>query len=104
MPPTPPPPQSATQLTDNLPAPPPDPRPIVIYPSGVGEDTLFKKLFDLHPDTFAFTVSHTTRAPRVGEIHGKSYFFIDKPMFEDLISQSASVEHAHLRWEPVWHE
>ncbi|RAK91527.1 P-loop containing nucleoside triphosphate hydrolase protein, partial [Aspergillus costaricaensis CBS 115574] len=63
-------------------------------PSGVGEDALIKKLFDLHPDTFAFTVSHSTRAPRVGEIHGKNYFSIDKAMFGDLISQDAFVKYA----------
>ncbi|PWY76912.1 P-loop containing nucleoside triphosphate hydrolase protein [Aspergillus eucalypticola CBS 122712] len=41
-----------------------------------------------------FPPTPPTRAPWVDEIHGKSYFFIDKPMFEDLISQSAFVEHA----------
>ncbi|KAH8700389.1 guanylate kinase [Talaromyces proteolyticus] len=70
-------------------------RPIVISgPSGVGKGTLIQKLFEEFPNTFAFTVSHTTRAPRAGEIDGKDYFFVTPSTFADLISQGAFVEHA----------
>ncbi|KAJ5698164.1 Guanylate kinase [Penicillium macrosclerotiorum] len=73
----------------------PSSAPIVISgPSGVGKGTLIKKLFDAHPDTFAFTVSHTTRSPRVGEADGVSYFFVDRSKFADLIAEGAFVEHA----------
>lgn len=41
-----------------------------------------------------FTVSHTTRKPRVGEVEGKSYFFVTPSTFGNLISQGAFVEHA----------
>ncbi|KAJ5177116.1 guanylate kinase [Penicillium canariense] len=72
-----------------------DSRPIVISgPSGVGKGTLVQKLFDEHPNTFAFTVSHTTHAPRVGEVEGRNYFFVDPLTFDDLVSQGAFVEHA----------
>lgn len=72
-----------------------DSRIIVISgPSGVGKGTLIQKLFDAHPDAFAFTVSHTTRAPRPGEIEGTNYFFVNTSQFSDLVSQGAFVEHA----------
>ncbi|OQD75821.1 hypothetical protein PENDEC_c006G01399 [Penicillium decumbens] len=75
--------------------PPRDRRPIVISgPSGVGKGTLVQKLFDKHPNTFAFTVSHTTRKPRVGEVEGRNYFFVTPSTFDDLVSQGAFVEHA----------
>ncbi|KAI1279217.1 guanylate kinase [Xylaria sp. FL0933] len=52
-----------------------------------------KRLFDAHPGIFAFTVSHTTRAPRNGEIEGVSYYFLSVPEFERLIAQDAFVEY-----------
>lgn len=67
---------------------------VISGPSGVGKGTLIQKLFDAHPDTFAFTVSHTTRAPRPGEIEGTNYFFVNPSKFSDLVSQGAFVEHA----------
>ncbi|KAJ5929152.1 Guanylate kinase [Penicillium verhagenii] len=67
---------------------------VISGPSGVGKGTLIQKLFDEHPNTFAFTVSHTTRGPRPGEIDGKNYFFVKRPEFTDLIAQGAFVEHA----------
>jgi guanylate kinase len=75
--------------------PPPDRRPIVISgPSGVGKGTLSQKLFDAHPDTFALTVSHTTRKPRAGEVEGVTYFFVPPSAFSSLVSQNAFVEYA----------
>ncbi|OGM40848.1 guanylate kinase [Aspergillus bombycis] len=78
-----------------VPTPPRDCRPIVISgPSGVGKETLVQKLFDEHPNTFAFAVSHTTRKPRIGEVEGRDYFFVTPSAFDNLISQEAFVEHA----------
>ncbi|KAI1366973.1 guanylate kinase [Xylaria arbuscula] len=68
--------------------------PVVISgPSGVGKGTLAQKLFEAHPGVFASTVSHTTRAPRSGEVEGASYYFISVAEFELLISQNAFVEY-----------
>jgi guanylate kinase len=78
-------------------APLPDRRPIVISgPSGVGKGTLRQKLFDAYPDTFALTVSHTTRKPRPGEVDGVDYFFTTPSTFTSLISQDSFVEHARF--------
>ncbi|PYH74123.1 uncharacterized protein BO88DRAFT_409514 [Aspergillus vadensis CBS 113365] len=54
-------PPSTTQLTDP-PATTPDALSIVTSgPSGVGKCILIKKLFEAHPDTFAFGVPHDPR-------------------------------------------
>ncbi|KAG6027887.1 hypothetical protein E4U41_000815 [Claviceps citrina] len=75
--------------------PPQDRRPLVISgPSGVGKGTLYKRLFDNHPDTFCLSVSHTTRGPRPGEQDAVDYHFVTMEAFEDLISKDGFVEHA----------
>ena len=57
-------------------------RPIVfVGPSGIGKNTIIKKLMELYPDRFAFSVSHTTRQPREGEVDGVNYNFITKEQF-----------------------
>ncbi|KAK9389525.1 P-loop containing nucleoside triphosphate hydrolase protein [Lipomyces mesembrius] len=72
-------------------------RPIVISgPSGTGKSTLLKRLFAEYPDSFGFSVSHTTRKPRPGEENGIAYHFVDKPSFEKLIGESAFLEHAEF--------
>ncbi|KAK0637036.1 guanylate kinase [Bombardia bombarda] len=74
---------------------PPDRRPIVISgPSGVGKGTLFKMLFERHPETFALSVSHTTRSPRPGEQHGVDYHYVSKEEFVDLKAKDGFVESA----------
>ncbi|GAD92899.1 hypothetical protein SMAC_01050 [Paecilomyces variotii No. 5] len=76
---------------------PPDRRPIVISgPSGVGKGTLYKRLFEKHPDTFALSVSHTTRKPRPGEQEGVDYHYVTKEDFQDLISKDGFVEWAQF--------
>lgn len=74
---------------------PSDGCPIVISgPSGVGKGTLYKMLLERHPDTFATSVSHTTRDPRPGEVRDEDYFYISMKEFEDLIEKGGFVEHA----------
>ncbi|KAK0721677.1 guanylate kinase [Lasiosphaeria miniovina] len=74
---------------------PPDRRPLVISgPSGAGKGTLFTLLFQRHPDTFTFSVSHTTRGPRDGEQHGVNYHFVTRDAFEDLKARDGFVESA----------
>ncbi|KAK3487910.1 guanylate kinase [Neurospora hispaniola] len=72
---------------------PPDRRPVVISgPSGVGKGTLFKLLFERHPDTFTLSVSHTTRGPRPGEKDGVDYHYVTKEAFEELKAKGGFVE------------
>jgi hypothetical protein len=54
-------------------------RPIVICgPSGVGKGTLIAKLMKDYPSAVGFSVSHTTRQPRPGEVDGEHYHFTTK--------------------------
>ncbi|GAA6020949.1 hypothetical protein JCM11491_001558 [Sporobolomyces phaffii] len=72
-------------------------RPIVICgPSGTGKSTLLKKLFNEYPDKFAFSISHTTRAPRPGEENGVSYHFTSREQFQDLVRRDGFIEHAEF--------
>lgn len=55
------------------------PRPLVICgPSGVGKGSLIGKLMAEHGGRCGFSVSHTTRAPRPGEVDGVHYHFVSK--------------------------
>ena len=65
--------------------------------SGSGKGTLMKRLLSQYPDTYALSISATTRAPRKGEEHGREYFFISKDEFEKILSgevhQSKAITH-----------
>lgn len=72
------------------------PRPLVLCgPSGAGKSTLMKKLFDDFGSYFGFSVSHTTRSPRVGEEHGKHYFFVTLEEMQKAIDNKEFIEHAN---------
>ena len=62
--------------------------------SGSGKGTLMKKLLSEYPDTYALSISATTRAPREGERHGKEYFFISKDEFEKMIAKGELIVYA----------
>ncbi len=57
-----------------------NPRPVVVCgPAGVGKGTLLDgRLLKEFPNAFAKCVSHTTRAPRIGEVDGVHYHFSEK--------------------------
>lgn len=90
----------AKMSTSNWASTPPipaDKRPIVLSgPSGVGKSTLLKKLFADYPNDFGFSVSHTTRDPRPGEVRGQSYHYVTRDEFEHLVQQGAFLEHAQF--------
>lgn len=70
-------------------------RPLVVCgPSGTGKSTLLTKLFASHPETFGFSVSHTTRQPRAGEVDGVNYHFTDEETFVGMIERGEFVENA----------
>ncbi|XP_050450382.1 guanylate kinase isoform X2 [Cataglyphis hispanica] len=70
-------------------------RPLVFCgPSGSGKSTLIKRLFDEFPDTFKFSVSHTTRMPRPGEEDGTHYHFTNKEKMQEQIKNGEFIESA----------
>ena len=62
--------------------------------SGSGKGTLMKELLSRYPDTYALSVSATTRQPRDGEQDGREYFFISKDEFEKMIAKDELIEYA----------
>ena len=61
--------------------------------SGTGKTSLAKALVDSTPDV-AFSVSHTTRAPRPGEQHGVHYYYVTREEFDRMVANGEFVEHA----------
>ncbi len=62
-------------------------------PSGVGKSTVIAELLGQRRDIY-FSVSFTTRAPRVGEADGVNYNFVDRAEFERMIAAGELLEHA----------
>lgn len=65
---------------------------VICGPSGSGKSTLLKYLFLDFPNVFEFSVSHTTRTPRPGEVDGKDYFFTDKKTIKENIAKNHFIE------------
>jgi guanylate kinase len=68
---------------------------IVSAPSGAGKTSLVKALRQ-SLSGFTVSVSHTTRAQRPGEEHGRDYFFVARPEFERMIEAGEFLEHARV--------
>lgn len=68
---------------------------VVAAPSGAGKSSLVKALMELDSHV-APSVSHTTRPPRGQEKHGREYFFVSPPEFDQMIAHDAFVEWAHV--------
>ncbi len=63
--------------------------------SGTGKTSLAKALVEQMPE-LAFSVSHTTRAPRPGEQHGVHYYFVTPQQFDEMIAADRFLEHARV--------
>ena len=64
---------------------------VISGPSGVGKGTIVNEL--LKKGDYALSISCTTRAPRVGEREGVSYFFISKDKFLSMIENEGFLEY-----------
>ncbi|CUG91220.1 guanylate kinase, putative [Bodo saltans] len=73
---------------------------VVVGPSGVGKSTLISRLIKEFPESFGYSVSHTTRQARAGEENGVSYHFVDTDNFKELVGKGEFLEHAvvHDTW------
>ena len=69
---------------------------VVSAPSGTGKTTVCRGVVARDPEIM-FSVSHTTRAPRLGERDGTDYFFVSREAFQQLVAQAAFLEHAEYR-------
>lgn len=62
-------------------------------PSGVGKGTVCKALMK-RATNLIYSVSATTRQPRIGEIDGVNYFFKTREQFMDMMENDQLLEHA----------
>ena len=69
---------------------------IISAPSGAGKSSLLRVLLESRASSLALSVSHTTRAPRPGEIDGEDYHFVDEATFREMVSADAFFEHAQV--------
>lgn len=72
---------------------------ILSAPSGTGKTTLIRSVMTGaladQPD-LAYSVSHTTRRPRKGEVDGRDYHFVDEPTFRRMIEEDRFLEWAEV--------
>jgi guanylate kinase len=68
---------------------------ILSAPSGAGKSSLIHALLGQHQD-MQLSVSHTTRAPRPGEVNGVHYHFVSIDEFKALIAQDNFLEWAEV--------
>lgn len=68
-------------------------------PSGVGKDTVIKRLRAVLPDLH-YAVTATTRAPRPGETDGQSYYFLTQAKYDAMLDRGELLAPAqvHGNW------
>jgi len=67
---------------------------IISGPSGVGKDTVARRLIKRRPDEFHFVVTATTREPRDNEVEGYDYRFVSNDEFARMIEEDELLEYA----------
>ncbi len=68
---------------------------VVAAPSGAGKSSLVTALLELDSH-LTVSVSHTTRAPRGQEQHGREYWFIEEPEFRAMVERGEFFEWAQV--------
>ena len=68
---------------------------VVVAPSGAGKTSLVNRLLEAERG-IRLSVSHTTRAPREGEVDGREYHFVARAAFAAMIAAGDFLEHADV--------
>lgn len=68
---------------------------VISAPSGAGKSTVCRRVLQ-EMDGIAFSISHTTRKPRQGEIDGRDYHFVSRETFQQMIQANAFIEWAEV--------
>jgi guanylate kinase len=68
---------------------------IVCAPSGAGKTSLVNALLEREP-SIELSVSHTTRAPREGEVDGVDYHFVSRETFVEMTGRGEFLESAQV--------
>ncbi len=70
---------------------------VLSAPSAAGKTTLIRRLFGAYPhlaETVTFSVSHTTRRPREGEVDGVDYHFVGDDELDEMVAAGRFLEWA----------
>ena len=68
---------------------------VVSAPSGAGKSSLVRALREFDARVYP-SVSHTTRAPRGQEKHGREYYFVSDAEFDAMVANNGFVEWANV--------
>lgn len=68
---------------------------IISAPSGAGKTSLVRALLQSNQN-LSLSISHTTRAPRSGEINGRDYHFVNQETFRQMLLNGEFVESAEV--------
>ncbi|HZK33227.1 MAG TPA: guanylate kinase [Tissierellaceae bacterium] len=68
---------------------------IVSGPAGTGKGTVCEEILNRNKD-IVYSISATTRSPRIGEEDGVNYFFIDDNKFKSMIENNEFMEYAYV--------
>jgi len=68
---------------------------VISAPSGCGKTTILQHVFK-RVDGLGFSVSHTTRPKRSGEVDGVDYHFVDLNTFQEIRDAGGFVETANV--------
>ncbi len=70
---------------------------VLSAPSGCGKTTIVSRVMQNLP-RITFSISHTTRPPRDGEVHAKDYYFVSH---DEFIGIRNDAESGFLEWAEV---
>ncbi len=65
---------------------------VVFGPSGVGKSTVINRLLQEYPNQISFSVSHTSRSRREGEMDGNDYYYVSKTEFLKMVREGKFLE------------
>jgi len=68
---------------------------IICAPSGAGKTSLVRALLQADANV-SLSISHTTRAPRPGEVDGKDYHFVSNDTFKCMLEAGEFLETANV--------
>lgn len=68
---------------------------VISAPSGAGKTTLLRGVMSSLVKV-KFSVSHTTRLPREGEVDGVDYYFVSRDKFQQMIADNMFLEYADV--------
>jgi len=72
---------------------------VITAPSGTGKTTIIKNIARKNVGDVGYSISHTTRKPREGEVNGLHYYFVNKADFEKMIEA-----HEFIEWALVYNQ